>query len=318
MRVAILGSGFMGRTHANALRQIQGVKLAGVFTRNKRKAQKGFEDCTIYDSFEELIKEEKPDVISVCLPTYLHKEYVIKGAKLGIHVICEKPISLNLDDAKEMIETCKENNVRLFIGHVLRFFPEYQKVKEAVEENQLGELGVLHAKRVNENPTIKSEWYGNDTKSGGVILDLVIHDIDFMRYLNGEVKTVFAQRQKQEYIDLAYITLKFENDVIGNIVGHWGKDIDLEYSLEVYGKDGIVQLNSKNKPISVKKHNEVYYQVRPSAEQAYINQLKHFIECLGEEKEPLVTVDDACKAVEIALAALESIETGQTINLKSV
>lgn len=316
MRVAVLGSGFMGMTHASAYKGIPGVELVGIFTKSDNYDELAVFDCGIYNSVEKLVEEQNPDVISVCLPTYLHKEYVIRAANLGVHVICEKPIALNLADAKEMIAACEANNVRLFIGHVLRFFPQYQQLKESVEQGDVGDIGVLHARRTNEHPGLASQWYNDESKSGGVMLDLIIHDFDFLRYLNGEVRSVFARNQKRDKIDLAYITLQFENDVIANLEVLWGPSVDFDYSFEVYGSKGIIHLSNQDQPIKLKKMNEpVMSHSLVNDTDPYYLQLSHFIECIQLEKEPIVTVQDACEAIRISLAAVESTKTGKPVEL---
>lgn len=316
MKVAVLGTGFMGKVHIEAFKQIEGVELVGVFTKSSNREELAIYNCSIYNSFEKLVEEQQPDVVSICLPSYLHKEYVIKSSKLGLHVICEKPIALSLDDAQEMITSCEENKVRLFIGHVLRFFPEYQQLKKSVDQGDVGDIGVLHARRANEHPGITSKWYHDESKSGGVMLDLVIHDLDFMRYLNGEVKSVFARNQKRDNIDVSFITLKFENGVIGNVEALWAPLTNLEYSFEVYGSKGVIHLTNERKPIQLKKVNQPITEINLNGEEPYRMQLKHFIECIQQEKESIVTVYDAYEAIKLSLAAIESTQTGKPVELR--
>lgn len=315
MRVAVLGSGFMGEVHARAFKEIEDVELVGIFTKSENNDNLTPFNCNIYDSVEKLIKEENPDVVSVCLPSYLHKEYVIQLADLGVHVICEKPIALTLADAREMMAACEANNVRLFIGHVLRFFPEYMQLTKSVRRGDVGNIGVLHGRRTNTHPGLTSAWYNDDSKSGGALLDLVIHDLDFMRYLNGEVRSIFARNQKRENIDFAMITLQFENDAVGNVEVLWGPNVDFEYSFEVYGSEGIIHLTNERQSIQLKGTSKKVVENSSNGKDPYYLMLKHFINCIQEEIEPIVTSEDAYEAIKLSLAATESTRIGKPIEL---
>src|SRR4051812_44184684 len=125
--VLVIGAGTMGGVHAEAYAAMDNVKLVGIVDIQKEKVDTLAKklNTKAYGSYEEAMELlQQVDIVDVCLPTYLHKTYVCKAAYSGKHVICEKPLARNLEDAREMIDTCKQNNVKLFVGHVLRFFPE--------------------------------------------------------------------------------------------------------------------------------------------------------------------------------------------------
>lgn len=318
MKVAVLGSGFMGKTHAEALKQIKNVELVGIYTTSHNPQSVTSFDSPIYTSFDKLMMEQKPDIVSVCLPTHLHKQYVLKAAELGVHIICEKPIALNLEDAREMISVCEEKKVKLFIGHVLRFFPEYHQLKTDVDTGKVGNIGVMHTQRANDHPGIHHKWYNDYKKSGGVILDLMIHDLDFMRYLNGEVKSVFAMNKRADNLDYALVTLLFENDAIANLEGLWGRPGSLEYSCEVYGDKGVLHLRNGKDPVKVSLHDKDIKTINPLYNDPYYLQLSHFITCLKDNEEPIVTTSDAYEAAKLSLAALKSINSGKPVLIKDV
>ncbi|GGD82640.1 hypothetical protein GCM10010911_46010 [Paenibacillus nasutitermitis] len=180
MKVAIVGSGGMGHLHASAFAAMPGVEIVGVcdiyYALAKELAYKA--STRAFVSFEALMGTVKPDVVSLTIPSYLHKEYVLKAAGLGVHVICKKPISLSLDDAYEVVDICERHRVRLFVGHVVRFFPEYVQMKEKIDAGNIGKVGVAHLKRVGGYSDDVRPWFKEEEKSGGVIVDLMIHDID--------------------------------------------------------------------------------------------------------------------------------------------
>jgi len=131
VKVAIVGAGFMGRMHAQVYRNLNKAKLAAIADSDLEKAQLLADkyEATAYSSMEELLNKEDIDAVDICLPTFLHKEYVIKAARAGKDILCEKPIALTVEDAEEMIQAAKINKVKLMIAQVISFWLEYVKLK---------------------------------------------------------------------------------------------------------------------------------------------------------------------------------------------
>ncbi|MEC0246989.1 Gfo/Idh/MocA family oxidoreductase [Paenibacillus chitinolyticus] len=325
MKVAVVGCGTMGTVHGTDYHRLPGVELTGVCDLDRETARElaGQVETKAYFSFEDMMAEAEIDVVSIALPTNLHKEYVMKAADLGKHVICEKPIALTLEDAEEMIAYCQKKGVRLFIGHVVRFFPEYADLKRKLDSGVTGEPGVAHLKRVGSHPGTVKDWYNDFDKSHGVIMDMMIHDIDFARWAYGEVQEVFALNRRSEEQDYALVTLRFESGAIANLEGHWGYPGTFATAAEFAGKGGIIRLNSRETdslkllrssaaPVGARG---VQVPKSPSYQDPYYYELEHFLACIREDKEPLVSAEDALRALEIVLAALESARTGQPVRL---
>jgi predicted dehydrogenase len=251
----------------------------------------------------------------------LHKEYAQKTARLGIHVICEKPISLTVEDAQAVIDTCKEHGVRLFIGHVVRFFPDYVQMKQTIDAGRIGRVGTAHLKRVGSHPGDARPWFKDEEKSGGVIVDLMVHDIDFVRWTLGEVKSVYCMRRHENEYDYALVTLLFENGAVANLEGYWGYPGAFRTAAEFAGSKGVIRGDSDNaKSLQVRKVNTNTEGARfaevprsPSLRDPYSIELEHFITCIRENKESIVTPQDALKALQIANAARESATTGKAV-----
>ena len=124
---------------------------------------------------------------------------VLEAAHVGKHVLCEKPVALRQEDAEAMIQACDGAGVRFFVCMVVRFFPQYRLAKDLVNKGRIGNLAVLRLKRVSYSPRKKVEnWYIDETRSGGMIVDLMIHDFDFARWLGGDVERVFARRNRSD------------------------------------------------------------------------------------------------------------------------
>ncbi|TXK85046.1 Gfo/Idh/MocA family protein [Paenibacillus sp. N3.4] len=326
MKVAIVGCGNMGAIHANNIGQLPDVDFVGAFDVRIEAADRiaSLYGTTSYTSFEKMMEEADPDLVCVLLQTPYHKEYVIKAAEYGKHVFCEKPIALTVSDAEEMTAFCESKGVKLFIGHVVRFFPNYADIKNRIDAGEIGKIGVAHSKRVGPHPGKASDWYNDLETSGGVIMDLMIHDIDFFRWTMGEVKTVYTLNYRNQEMDYALVTLRFENKSIANLEAFWGYPGSFRYSVEFAANKGLIRFDSKdanslnvNKRISTTTSSggKVAVPLSPSNHDPYYAELKHFIECIQTNKPLLVTPYDACKNVEIARAAIQSAIIGQPVHL---
>ncbi|KRE83952.1 oxidoreductase [Paenibacillus sp. Soil766] len=326
MKIAIVGCGGMGNVHASGYMNIPDVKLVGVCDVDFSLAQELSKrtGAKAFASFEAMLRETDFDVLSVTVPSYLHKEFTLRAAEAGKHVICEKPLALNLEDAAEMIRSCEQHGVRLFVGHVVRFFPEYVQMKQAIDQGKLGRVGVAHAKRIGSHPGNARPWFFDEDKSGGVIADLMIHDIDFLRWAMGEVKSVYGLNQRVKDIDYAAVTLLFESGAVANLEAFWGYHGPFQTAVEIAGSKGIIRSDSmKSSSLHICKApsdtgGRRFAEVpqSPGYASPYALELAHFIGCIREDSEPVVTALDAYKALEITLAAMESVRTGQSVLLQ--
>lgn len=326
MKLAVAGCGGMGRVHAAAYSAMPGVRLAGVCDSDVRLAEElaGATGAEAFESFEAMLDAVRPEVVSIALPSHLHKTYALKAAERGIHIICEKPIALSLDDAREIIDSCERHGVRLMIGHVVRFFPEYVQMKRTVEAGKLGRIGVAHFKRVGAHPGAVRPWFRDETKSGGVIADLMVHDIDFARWAFGEVRSVYCQRRTEELVDYALATLIFENGAVANLEAYWGYPGPFRTAAEIAGSAGVIRSDSAAaQSLQIRKSAAAEQGARfvelpqsPSRESPYSVELEHFIDCIRNGREPIVTAQDALRALEIAHAAGESARTGAAVRLR--
>lgn len=189
VRVGLVGCGFMGTMHANVYQLLPNADLVGVVDHREEKRNAFAEKFGIpsFGTLEEMVEALEVDAIDICLPTHLHKDATVAAANAGKHVLCEKPMALNLQEADQMIEATQRNGVKLMIGHCIRFWPEYAKLKEYVDSKELGNLVSINLTRVGEFPHWSSEnWLANESLSGGGVLDMHIHDSDFVLYLLGE------------------------------------------------------------------------------------------------------------------------------------
>ncbi len=327
MRVGIVGTGSMGRTHAKAWLEA-GSTISGVISGHLERAEQfALEHQTkAFSSLEELL--EVIDVLDICAPTHLHRPMTEVAAKAKKHVLCEKPIALNLEDARAMIEICAANNVRLFIAQVVRFFPQYRAASDILKSGQLGKLGVLRLKRMGYQPNSSSEnWFMDEAKSGGMMLDLMIHDFDYALWLGGQVKRVFAcsarATQPKSAGDYAIVTLGFASGAMAQIEGGWAYPKGtFRTSFDIAGSEGLIEWHSDSsstlKSFLETRGTDAGAVGIPSSvltENPYTTQIKHFRHALETNTAFDVTPEDAMSALKIALAARESLNTGKAVHL---
>ncbi|PLS09655.1 Gfo/Idh/MocA family protein [Neobacillus cucumis] len=325
LHVLLIGAGTMGNVHGEAFANMENAVLSGIVDKDLEKAGKLAEklQTTAFQTFEEAIETlKKVDVVSICLPTPFHKPFLKIAADQGLHVICEKPLARNLVDAREMIDYCKEKDVKLFVGHVVRFFPEYVRAKKMIEEGTIGNTAVVRTYRGGGFPNGSDDWYADYEKSGGLVLDMIIHDFDFLRWCFGEVERVYAKSIKNgilKRIDYSLVTLRFKNGVIAHVEGSWAHQ-SFTTRFEFAGQSGIIEHDSsKSVPVLFEGRKKstsgggVAVPESPLKDNPYFMELAHFIHCIETGKAPIVTAEDAYKAMEIALSALKSIETGREV-----
>jgi len=333
MKIGIVGAGSMGHAHAPSWKLLQkmGAELVGVVTNRPESAQAFAKEYGIkpYTSLDALIADV--DILDICTPTNLHKEMTIKAAQAGKHVICEKPIALTIDDAKIMIDACDKAGVRLFIAHVVRFVTHYQAAKQSVDAGHIGKPCVIRLSRAGYQPRKSTDnWFVDSERSGGMMLDLMIHDYDYVRWLGGDVKRVFAKSVRSadpaSAGDYALVTLRFVDGTIAHIEGGWAYPPGFfRTSMDIAGTDGVIEWSSDDaeslqtnltNPPQVEA-DEVAVPSAKAVDSPFTTQLRHFYECIKNDSEPIVTAQDGLLALEIGLAAIESAKTGRPVTLNT-
>jgi predicted dehydrogenase len=330
MRVGIVGAGTMGGVHAAGWKSTD-AELVGIMSKNKGAALELSQkyNTKVFDAYEDLL--EQVDIIDICVPTDFHKEMVLQAANAGKHILCEKPIALTLEDGQEMMKVCDAAGVRLFIAMVVRFFPQYSAAKQAVESGHVGDIGVMRFKRVSYQPIGDEAWFTSETRSGGMLVDLMIHDFDYARWLGGEVKRVFAKSVRGQnptaLTDYALVTLGFDNGRMALVEGGWAYPPGyFRTSLDIAGSQGVIEWRSDDaitvqpflKPKEEKGIARVGVPSSILAEDPYTTEIKHAYDCIKHNKPFLVTAEDGLEALRIALAAKESLKTGKAIQLRGV
>ncbi len=332
LKVGIVGSGNMGTVHAAAWSQTP-VELAGIRSlhdeRAKRLADRYF--VRTFDSLEDLI--DHSDVLDICTPTDLHHQMALQAARAGKHIVCEKPLARTVAQAKEMVEACRKAGVRLLVAHVVRFFPQYAQAKAAVDRGDIGQVAVVRLTRCAFQPKLAVDnWFLNPARSGGMMLDLMIHDFDYARWVAGEVESVYARSVRSADPnapeDYALAILRHRSGAISNVEGGWAYPPPMfRTALEIAGDAGLIEHPADSSaPLSIHLKSsgaddsaELGLPLSPLAEDPYTTQIRHFHDVLtGRTQQARVEAEDGLIAVQIALAAVESARSGRSVKIAEV
>jgi len=327
LRTAIIGTGTMGELHAECFSQIPDVQISAIYSLDKASAQKLARayDARIFTDEDEFWKFKEMDIVVICTPTSSHDHLAMRALKTGRHVFLEKPVARTLDSARALKHAAAAAKTKLMVGHVLRFFQEYVQARQLLLDGVVGKVGIARTARRGRFPLGFKNWYGKLEDSGGVILDMIIHDLDFLRWCFGEVQQVYAKNLIQrlaDNIDYTLITLRFQNGVIAHVEGSWNYEGNFHAAFEIAGRDGLISYHSlETSPIQVllkkdeRGHERVAVPKSPLNESPYLLEDRHFVDCILNDKQPLTGVDEGYEALRIALAALESAATGAVVKL---
>jgi len=323
-RVAVIGVGAMGATQAHACADLPGVAVAWVADQDPARtkevaSQVGARATT--DNTEAIASDV--DAVVVTVPTPFHRPVTELAAAHGKHVFCEKPIARTIEDAEAMVEVCDRAGVRLMIGHVVRFFPEFVKIREILKSGSLGQIGLVRASRVNARPPGDRNWYRDLATSGGLVVDLMIHDFDTLRWLFGDIERVYAHglsyTPHQPTSDYALAVLRFTNGVIAHVEGSWAHG-GWRTDMEIVGEHGILRHNGEEAvPVRLERPGSTFQESLisrhwASNESPYHAELRHFVTCLADGTPFETDGSEGTRALEVSLAVLASIRSGRVIH----
>jgi predicted dehydrogenase len=332
--VVVVGYGFMGSTHLAAWRLVPEATIRAVVGRNREKAAQVAEPygAAVYGSLDEALAQEGVDVVDICTPTHLHEEQAVRAAEAGKHVLVEKPMALTLKQADRMIAAAREAGVKLMVAQVLRFFPEYMKAAEVVFNGAVGEPVTARCLRAAPLPGWGS-WFTREEESGGVMLDMAIHDVDFLRWVfRDEVDRVYAQALRVqagvETDDHAYLLLHFKGGGIAHVEVSWAVPGNYPFTmaLDLIGTQGRVAFNNHEPiPVTVLAKGETAHyapeslpwrpMVHPFPIDPYYREIRHFADSILQDREPAASGEEARRSLEVCLAAKLSAREGRPVDL---
>ncbi|XES76852.1 MAG: Gfo/Idh/MocA family protein [Candidatus Bathyarchaeia archaeon] len=309
--VAVIGTGFWGRNHARVYKELAATNLVAVCDVDAARAKAIADQFGVqaYTDSAQMLKNPEIQAVNVCTWSTMLAKEAQKCLHAGKHVLVEKPMATDTNQAEKLLQTAQENGLHLTVGFLMRFIPGLQQIREAVESKRIGDLVSASAKRVSQWP----ERIGDV----GVVKDTAIHDIDIMRFVsNQDPISVYAKTgnmRHRQFEDYAQIMLTFEGGQSAFIESNWLTPYKTR-TLNVTGTDAIMRLDYITQELWVENAKE-NLQPRIPFQEPLKRELQHFAECILEKKKPLVTGTDGVKALRIAMAALQSSAKNKAIKI---
>jgi len=340
VRVGIIGSQFISHIHTLSLKRCPQAEVFAVASPTPGNAQKFALKNDIrhhFTDYKKLLAMSEIDMIVVGVPNDCHCQITLDAAAAGKHVVMEKPLCLNLAEADRMIDACRRASVKLMYAEELCFTPKYVRLKQLLDSGALGEPTLLKQSEKHDGPHAPHFWDVNQS-GGGVTMDMGCHAIEFFRWMIGRppIKSVYAQmstqvhRDKTKGDDNALIILEFANGVIALAEESWTKLGGMDDRAEVHGSKGVAYADlhhgnaietysatgydyAVEKAGSTKGWSFTIYEEEWNY--GFPQEMGHFVDCVQNDKQPLVTGDDGRTVLEVIFAAYESARTGRKVEL---
>ena len=286
LKVGLCGVGGISGAHIPAWEAMEDAELVALCDVRPGQMEK-YPGKRRHTDVDEMLAKEQLDILDICLPTYLHAEVALRAMERGIHVLCEKPISLHREDVARLYEAAKRNNVRFMVAQVLRFWPEYVALKEIYDSGRYGKLLSGCMTRLGQCPKWSWDgWMKDEARSGLVPFDLHIHDLDFMVYAFGRPKRAIPFRARRPEQDVLTVVYDYGDFYIGSEAAWYAADypftagfrfqferalVVLDGTLRIYAADGVTGMEAgtgETGGIHLPQTN------------AYANEIRYFADCV--------------------------------------
>lgn len=326
VKVCVVGAGRTGRVHAaNLSARISIAELVGIVDQVVEAAKTLASEFHVnyYASFSEALKKEDFDAVFITTPTFTHHDLMIEAAESGKHVFCEKPMALTLEEADEMISAARKNDIKLQIGFMRRFDPEFRKARDLIDQGVIGRPVLV--KSVGRGPGLPPRWALDPETGLGMVAEVNSHDFDSLRwFMNDEFKTIYAEaaallrpevaEEFPGFHDVVAVTARFQKGGIGIIDGGCPVGYGYDARVEVLGTEGLLTIGEVRGTsilichVDKKIMTEPFQSWRDRFREAYVAEAESFLKAISEDREPEVTGEDGRKALEATLAAIRSIK----------
>lgn len=338
--VGIIGSQFISAIHAESLKHCAGAEIVVACSPNKSHVKAfaaKFNIPRTVSDYRQLLAMPGLEMVVVGVPNHLHCQIALEAASAGKHVVMEKPLCLNLEEADRMIAACRDANVKLMYAEELCFAPKYVRLKQLLEAGALGQPTLLKQSEKHDGPHAAHFW-DVERSGGGVTMDMGCHAIEFFRWMLGrpKIKSVYAQMSTQVHADKtkgddnAILLIEFENGVVGLAEESWTKLGGMDDRAEAHGSKGVAYADllhgnsietysaagydyAVEKAGSTKGWSFTIYE--EAWNYGFPQEMAHFVDCVRNNRPPLVTGEDGRAVLEVIFAAYESARTGRKVFL---
>ncbi|MBL30670.1 MAG: inositol 2-dehydrogenase [Flavobacteriaceae bacterium] len=331
LKIGVAGLGRIGKIHLNNLLQLNNVEVIGVTDPAPEALEysidKGVKNT--YETFNDLVTVDRLDAVVISTPTHTHANYVETSARLGKHIFCEKPLDLNIQRVKDVLKVVDKSKVKLMIGFNRRFDNEFRKVKDSINNGEIGDPHVV--KITSRDPSPPPLDYIKN--SGGIFLDMTIHDFDMARFIvDKEIDEIYVKGEalidekikKEGDIDTAVIIMKYVDSSMAVIDNSRKAVYGYDQRIEVFGSKGMIQANN------VKVDNSKLYNQNGTISslpmdfflerymEAYKIEIKHFVDSVTKGIPISVSGNDGLKSLQIGLAAKKSLAENRPVKINEI
>ncbi|MDA1208663.1 MAG: Gfo/Idh/MocA family oxidoreductase [bacterium] len=328
LKAAVIGVGAMGQHHARVYADLGNCELVAVADANADAGAaigKKY-GAMSYTNYQEMLATEKPDVVSIAVPTSLHIDIARTVIEAGCNLLIEKPIAATLEEGQQLINEAKAAGVKLMVGHIERFNPAVQQLKERLLNKELGQVRYIEARRQGPYPTRITDT--------GVVLDLAVHDLDIISFVtDAKIENVYAEIEAcvGEHEDLLSSIVRLEGGIIGNININWITPVKIR-ELYVTGEAGTFHVNYLTQDLTFFENEEVkssnweamglwrgvnegmMMKYKVQKEEPLKREIRSFVECITNDTEPPVSGADGLEALRLAQLMLESGKKHEKLN----
>lgn len=330
MKVAVIGVGSMGINHLRVYTELEGLDVVGVsdISEERLKIAKKRFSVKIYTSYQELMEKEKPEAVSITVPTSEHEKVASYALKMGAHVLVEKPIAATVEEGRRLIALAEKLGKQLMVGHIIRFNPAMQSLKARLENGDVGKIFQVFCRRAGPFPA--------RIRDVGVVVDLAPHDVDIMRFLIGEdPKRVYAETEQRihtDHEDLMFALLRFPGGITGALEINWLTPTKMRETL-VLGEKGLFRVDDLMQDLyfyenpqavgelwspfratrGVSEGSMTRYSIK--RQEPLKAELKAFIDSVKNNTPVPVTGQDGLEALRLSLALVKSGKTHQVIEV---
>ena len=292
LKIGMIGMGGISQSHRQAWAQIPGAELAAVCDIRPEKAREAGEatGARVYTDFDAMLAAEALDALDICLPTYLHADFAVKALNRGLHVVTEKPVSLKRADVARIYDAARANDRRFMVAQVLRFWPEYVALKDAIDSGKYGRLLSGSMSRLGNTPGWSWEnWMRDPARSGLVPYDLHIHDLDFLVYAMGKPMNTVCHRARGETQDYFSVVYEYPGCFINAEAAWYDCDYPFQAAyrfqferalMEYRGGKLTVHLAGGGVETLQEAAGGVDNGINLPSTDAYLNELKYFADCV--------------------------------------
>ncbi len=314
----LIGCGRIAQTHKEALMECPQSAIVAVADIENQKAGAMAEECKCndYRDYKELVSIPELDCVVVAIPPNEHFNCVLFFIENGIHVICEKPITLGSEEARTLFAAAEEKGVVLMMASKFRYVRDIVKAKSIVKSGILG--NIVHVENTFCSKVDMSTWWNSNPSisGGGVLMDNGCHSADIIRFLLGPIAKVFAvegrQSQDLPVEDTVHLIFKTESGVTGTIDLSWSIHKELDHYLSIYGTSGMLLVGWQNSRYRQSEQLDwITFGTGYLKLTAFQDQIENFIDCIEKTDQPLINDTDAIESVKVIEAAYRSIETNQ-------